>query len=113
MLIVTSTAASEMGVLSRSKTPLATDKPADAITGVFTMTEFLDDTKRPTLPMSDSMDDSTPIGVALDLSGKDKVYKPIPSDVELEESPGPLPGFWALTHEGVLCAWWEIGRAHV
>ncbi|KAH7269788.1 uncharacterized protein BKA55DRAFT_669669 [Fusarium redolens] len=108
MLIVASTAASEMGVLSRSKTPLATDKPADAITGVFTTTEFLDDTKRPTLPMTDSMDDSTPIGVALDLSGKDKVYKPIPSDVELEESPSPLPGFWALTHEGVLCAWWVV-----
>ncbi|SPJ75075.1 related to nucleoporin [Fusarium torulosum] len=108
MLIVASTAASEMGVLSRSKTPLATDKPADSITGVFTTTEFLDDTKRPTLPMTDSMDDSTPIGVALDLSGKDKVYKPIPSDVELEESPGPLPGFWALTHEGVLCAWWVV-----
>ncbi|KAJ4126562.1 hypothetical protein NW765_002347 [Fusarium oxysporum] len=108
MLIVASTAASEMGVLSRSKTPLATDKPADAITGVFTTTEFLDDTKRPTLPMTDSMDDSTPIGVALDLSGKDKVYKPIPSDVELEESPGPLPGFWVLTHEGVLCAWWVV-----
>ncbi|KAF5240197.1 hypothetical protein FANTH_9706 [Fusarium anthophilum] len=108
MLIVASTAASEMGVLSRSKTPLATDKPADAITGVFTTTEFLDDTKRPTLPMTDSMDDSTPIGVALDLSGKDKVYKPIPSDVELEESPGPLPGFWVLTQEGVLCAWWVV-----
>ncbi|KAF4951088.1 hypothetical protein FGADI_7703 [Fusarium gaditjirri] len=108
MLIVASTAASEMGVLSRSKTPLATDKPADAITGVFTTTEFLDDTKRPTLPMTDSMDDSTPIGVALDLSSKDKVYKPIPSDVELEESPGPLPGFWVLTYEGVLCAWWVV-----
>ncbi|KAF5006170.1 hypothetical protein FDECE_7445 [Fusarium decemcellulare] len=108
LLIVSSTAATEMGVLSRSKTALATDKPADSITGVFTTTEFLDDTKRPTLPMTDSMDDSTLIGAALDLSGKDKVYKPIPSDVELEESPGPLPGYWVLTHEGVLCAWWVV-----
>ncbi|KAJ4016860.1 hypothetical protein NW766_005061 [Fusarium irregulare] len=108
MLIVASTAVSEMGILTRSKTPLATDKPADSITGVFTLTEFLDDTKRPTLPMTDSMDDAVPIGVALDLSSKDKVYKPIPSDVELEESPGPLPGYWALTHDGVLCAWWVV-----
>ncbi|KAM0420521.1 hypothetical protein ACHAPT_011690 [Fusarium lateritium] len=108
LLIVSSTAATEMGVLSRSKTALATDKPADSITNVFTTTEFLDDTKRPTLPMTDSMDDSTPVGVALDLSGKEKVYKPIPSDVELEESPGPLPGFWVLTHEGILCAWWVV-----
>ncbi|KAI5466251.1 hypothetical protein BGZ63DRAFT_347748 [Mariannaea sp. PMI_226] len=108
LLIVSSTASTEMGVLSRSKTALATDKPADTITNVFTTTEFLDDTKRPTLPMTDAMDDSTPIGVALDLSSKDKVYKPIPSDVELEESPGPLPGFWVLTHEGVLCSWWVV-----
>ncbi|KAK7403386.1 hypothetical protein QQX98_010861 [Neonectria punicea] len=108
LLIVSSTAATEMGVLSRSQVALATDKPANSITGVFTTTEFLDDTKRPTLPMTDSMDDSTPVGVALDLSSKDKVYKPIPSDVELEESPGPLPGFWVLTHEGVLCSWWVV-----
>lgn len=108
LLIVSSTAATEVGVLSRSKTALATDKPADAITGVFTTTEFLDDTRRPTLPMTDSMDDSTPVGVALDLSSKDKVYKPIPSDVELDESPSPLPGFWLLTHEGVLCSWWVV-----
>ncbi|KAH7162891.1 hypothetical protein B0J13DRAFT_23047 [Dactylonectria estremocensis] len=109
LLIVCSTAVSEIGgVLSRSTAPLATDRPAEAITGVFTTTEFLDDTKRPTLPMTDSMEDSTPVGTALDLSGKDKVYKPIPSDVELEESPGPLPGFWILTHEGVLCSWWVV-----
>lgn len=108
MLIVSSTAVSEMGIVTRSKTPLATDQPAESITGVFTLTEFLDDTKRPTLPMTDSMDDAVPIGVALDLSSKDKVYKPIPSDVELEESPGPLPGYWALTHDGVLCAWWIV-----
>ncbi|KAH7170776.1 hypothetical protein EDB81DRAFT_709092 [Dactylonectria macrodidyma] len=109
LLIVCSTAVSEIGgVLSRSTTPLAIDKPAESITGVFTTTEFLDDTKRPTLPMTDSMEDSTPIGTALDLSGKDKVYKPIPSDVELEESPGPLPGFWILTHEGILCSWWVV-----
>lgn len=58
--------------------------------------------------MTDSADDSTPIGVALDLSSKDKIYKPIPADEELEESPTPLPGFWILTHEGVLCSWWII-----
>ncbi|KAM0256793.1 hypothetical protein ACHAQJ_004745 [Trichoderma viride] len=108
LLIVLSTASTDVGLLTRSKSPLATDKPADSITGVFTTTELLDDSKRPTLPMTDSMDDSTPIGIALDLSSKDKIYKPIPSDEELEESPTPLPGFWILTHEGVLCSWWVI-----
>ncbi|ODA78316.1 hypothetical protein RJ55_05697 [Drechmeria coniospora] len=108
LLIVSSTASTEVGLLSRSSAPLANDKPANTITGVFTTTELLDDTKRPTLPMTDAMDDSTPIGVALDLSSKERVYKPIPSDEELEESPGPLPGLWILTHEGVLCSWWVV-----
>ncbi|KAJ4861138.1 nucleoporin or nuclear pore complex subunit [Trichoderma breve] len=108
LLIVSSTASTDVGLLTRSKSALTTDLPAESITNVFTTTELLDDSKRPTLPMTDSADDSTPIGVALDLSSKDKIYKPIPSDEELEESPTPLPGFWILTHEGVLCSWWII-----
>lgn len=108
LLLVSSSASTEVGLLSRSKKPLASDKPADSITGVFTTTELLDDTRRPTLPMTDSMEDSTPVGFALDLSSKDKVYRPIPSDEELKESPTPLPGLWVLTHEGLLCAWWLV-----
>ncbi|KAH0528744.1 hypothetical protein TsFJ059_003563 [Trichoderma semiorbis] len=108
LLIVSSTASTDVGLLTRSKNALTTDFPAESITNVFTTTELLDDSKRPTLPMTDSADDSTPIGVALDLSSKDKIYKPIPADEELEESPTPLPGFWILTHEGVLCSWWII-----
>ncbi|PNP57135.1 hypothetical protein THARTR1_02977 [Trichoderma harzianum] len=108
LLIVSSTASTDVGLLTRSKNALTTDLPAESITNVFTTTELLDDSKRPTLPMTDSADDSTPIGVALDLSSKDKIYKPIPADEELEESPTPLPGFWILTHEGVLCSWWII-----
>ncbi|KJZ73626.1 hypothetical protein HIM_06959 [Hirsutella minnesotensis 3608] len=108
LLIVGSTASTEVGLLTRTKAPLTADKPANSVTGVFTHTELLDDTKRPTLPMTDSMDDSTPVGIALDLSSKDKVYKPIPSEEELEESPSPLPGLWVLTHEGILCSWWIV-----
>ncbi|KAF4505069.1 hypothetical protein G6O67_007057 [Ophiocordyceps sinensis] len=113
LLIVTSTASTEAGLLSRSAVPLASDKAASSITGVFTTTELLDDTKRPTLPMTDSMDDSTPVGVALDLSSTEKVYKPIPSEEEIEESSGPLPGLWILTHEGVLCSWWVVYQASI
>ncbi|KAK8925147.1 Nucleoporin NUP159 [Metarhizium anisopliae] len=108
LLIVSSTASTDVGILTRSKTPLAHDKPADSITNVFTTTEILGDARRPTLPMTESMDDSVAIGVALDLSSKDPVYKPIPSDEELDQSSGPLPGFWALTNEGVLCSWWLV-----
>ncbi|RDA92867.1 hypothetical protein CP533_2851 [Ophiocordyceps camponoti-saundersi (nom. inval.)] len=108
LLIVASTASTDIGLLSRSRAPLATNRDPNPITGVFTTTELLDDNKRPILPMTDSMDGSTPVGVALDLSSRDKVCKPIPSDEELEESPGPLPGLWVLTHEGVLCSWWVV-----
>ncbi|KFA80246.1 hypothetical protein S40288_04546 [Stachybotrys chartarum IBT 40288] len=108
LLIVSSTASPDIGLLARSKAPLAEGRPAESITGVFTTVEIMDNTRRPTLPMTDSMEDSTPIGISLDLSGKEKVYKPIPSDEELEESPGPLPGLWVLTHEGLLCSWWLV-----
>ncbi|KAJ2967774.1 hypothetical protein NQ176_g9502 [Zarea fungicola] len=108
LLMVSSKASTEIGLFTRSKKALANDQAADQITGVFTTTELLDDTKRPTLPMTDSMDDSTPVGISLDLSSKDKVYHPIPSDEELKESPSPLPGLWVLTHEGVLCSWWLV-----
>lgn len=107
LLLVSSTAQENIGILSRSKTPLASDKPADAITNVFTTTELADDSKRAQLPFSEDLVETFAVGLALDLSGKDKVYKPIPTD-EINESPGPLPGLWALNNEGVLSVWWVV-----
>ncbi len=108
LLMVSSTASTDVGLLTRSKKALANGWQAGQVTGVFTTTELLDDTRRPTLPMTESMDDSTPVGVSLDLSSKEKVYRPLPSDEELKESASPLPGLWVLTHEGILCAWWFV-----
>ncbi|KAF3360491.1 hypothetical protein VDGD_04257 [Verticillium dahliae] len=108
LLIVSSTASPDIGLLSRSKKALSPDKPAEAITNVFTTTELLDDSKRAQLPMSESLDNTVPIGVSLDLSSKEKVYKPLPADEEIEDSPGPLPGYWVLNNEGVLCSWWVV-----
>ncbi|KAK4220078.1 hypothetical protein QBC37DRAFT_407770 [Rhypophila decipiens] len=104
LLLVSSTATESIGLLTRSKTPLASDNP---VTGEFTTTELADDSRRAQLPMSDSFEDTYPIGVALDFSSKNKVYKPIPAD-EIEESPGPLPGLWVLNNEGVLASWWVV-----
>ncbi|KAG5996095.1 hypothetical protein E4U54_002661 [Claviceps lovelessii] len=108
VLIVSSTASTEIGILTRSKKPLANDKSAQSITNVFTTTEILLDARRPALPMTDGMEDSVAIGASLDLSSRENVYKPIPSDDELEQTSGPLPGLWVLTHEGVLCSWWLV-----
>lgn len=104
LLLVSSTAVESIGLLTRSKTPLAADKP---VVNTFTTTEFADDTKRALLPMSEDMTETFPVGTALDLSAKDKVYKPIPTD-EINESPGPLPGLWVLNNDGVLSAWWVV-----
>lgn len=109
LLVVSSTSTDSIGLLTRSKTPLASDKPAEQITDVFTTTEFADDSKRAQLPMSEeNMNETFPIGVSLDLSSKDKVYKPIPSEEEIEYSPGPLPALWALNNDGVLSCWWIL-----
>ncbi|POS70967.1 hypothetical protein DHEL01_v210639 [Diaporthe helianthi] len=109
MLIVASTAHDGLGLLTRSKAPLASDVPAEAITGVFTTTEFTDDSKRAEVP-SDPIEytPTYPIGVSLDLSSNESVYRPIPQDEEYEQSPGPLPALWALNHSGVLSAWWVV-----
>lgn len=109
ILIVASTAHDGLGLLTRSKAPLASDVPAEAITNVFTTTEFTDDSKRAEVP-SDPTDYSAtyPIGVSLDLSSNDSVYRPIPQDEEYGESPGPLPALWALNYSGVLSAWWVV-----
>ncbi|EJT78915.1 hypothetical protein GGTG_04007 [Gaeumannomyces tritici R3-111a-1] len=107
VLLVSSTSREAIGLLTRSKTPLTSDVPAEKITNVFTTTEFADDTKRAQLPMGEDFMDTFPIGTALDLSSKAKVFKPIPTD-EIEESPGPLPALWALNNEGVLAVWWIV-----
>lgn len=108
LLLVSSSAYDFISVLSRSKAPLASDKPADSITNVFTVTEMAEDPNRAQLPWSDQLDGPTfAVGTALDLSSKDKVDKPIPTE-EMETSPGPLPGLWALNNEGVLSSWWVV-----
>ncbi|KAK7951461.1 nuclear pore complex subunit [Apiospora aurea] len=107
LLVFSSTATPDIGLMSRSKTPLTSEMDAAKITGVFTTTELADDSKRATLPMGESPDSGLPVGTALDLSSKEPVYKPIPTD-EMEQSAGPLPGYWVLNDEGVLSAWWII-----
>jgi nucleoporin NUP159 len=107
VILVASTASIDIGLFSRSKVPLAGDKPAEKITGVFTMTEMSDDSRRAQLPMTAELTDTSPIGFALDLSSKEKVPKPIPAD-EMDESPTPLPALMVLNNEGVLASWWVI-----
>lgn len=110
MLIFSSVASTDVGLITQSTVPLASGAPE----GVYTGTSFADDTQRAGLPMSamDDMQETSPIGMALDLSSTDKIPKPIPGD-EMDESPFPLPGLLLLNNEGVLCAWWIVNKAAV
>lgn len=106
LLIFSSSAVPDIGLLGRSKTPLAPNGPVDTFANI----ELADDSKRATLPMgedSESLDTPAAVGVSLDLSSRDKVYKPIPTD-EQDMSPGPLPGYWVLNEQGILSAWWVV-----
>ncbi|KAI0139867.1 hypothetical protein GGR57DRAFT_440115 [Xylariaceae sp. FL1272] len=103
LLIFSSTAVPDIGLLARSTEPLAPNAP----TGVFANVELADDTRRATLPMGEDLDTPAAIGVSLDLSSQDPVYRPIPGD-ELNQSPGPLPGYWVLNDQGILSVWWIV-----
>ena len=103
VLIITSTAATDIGIFTKSRVPLAPAAPV----GAFTMTEFSDDSRRAVVPSNDSWANTSPIGFALDLSSKTNVAQPIKGD-ELEESKTPLPAFMLLNNEGVLVAWWVV-----
>ncbi|KAH0067305.1 hypothetical protein KCU96_g18341, partial [Aureobasidium melanogenum] len=101
MLILCSSAGSEVGLITNSSQPLANGAPANT----YTVTSMDSDSARATFPMSilDGMSDTSAVGMDLDLSSTDKVMQPIPGD-DLESS-GPLPALMVLNNEGLLCTW--------
>lgn len=105
LLIVTATTTTDAGLVSKSDKALSQDDP---ITSTFTVTTIEDDTRRAQLPLTAAMDDTSPIGMAVDLSSTDKVPNPIPSEAEILETAGPVPGLVILNNEGILVAWWII-----
>ena len=107
ILVVASTASVDIGLLSRSKSPLTSDLPAEKTTNVFTTTGMANDSRRAQMPMNDEMADTSPVGVALDLSSKEKVMRPLVGE-EIDESATPLPALMVLNNEGVLASWWMV-----
>ena len=105
LLLVTATTSTDIGLVSKSEKELSQDEP---VTGVFTVTMVEDDSRRAQLPLSAEMQDTSPVGMVMDLSSSDKVANPIPSDPELEETDGPVPCLLVLNNEGILVGWWVI-----
>ena len=107
-LIFSSVASADIGLVTKSDVALSSDVAADQITNNYTITSFVADSSRAILPMDESgTEDTSPIGMILDLSGTEKVHKPIVGD-DMEESPFPLPAVMLLNNEGVLSAWWIV-----
>ncbi len=106
-IVVASTASIDIGLVTRSKTPLTNDAPAEKVTGVFTTTAMADDSRRAQMPMSKDQTDTSPIGVCFDLSSKDKVSRPLPKE-EFDASQSPLPALMILNNEGILSSWWIV-----
>jgi nucleoporin NUP159 len=107
MLIITSSHADTIGVLASTSSLISPNqKNVNEL-----MLIGVDDTKRATAPRTaygDEEQDSVFIGEALDLSAKEKIMRPIPALEEISVAPFALPAYMALTHEGLLAAWWVM-----
>lgn len=105
LVVVSATTSTDVGLISRTNKPLSAE---GIVAPAFTTTAIEDDTRRAQLPISADFQDTSPIGMAFDLSSTDNVPNPIPSDLELLETAGPVPNLIILNNEGVLVSWWFI-----
>ena len=107
LLIVSSTASSDIGLISRSDQPLSDDDIAKQNTGLFTTTEISDDAKRAEIPLTDASDETSVVGLGIDLSSTDNVADPIPGE-DIAESATPLPSLLLLNNDGIVSSWWFV-----
>ncbi|KAF2278400.1 uncharacterized protein EI97DRAFT_440873 [Westerdykella ornata] len=105
MLILAASHSEGIKLITNTSEALSTDQKA---IHEFAVTNVLDNRRAELPKMAAGDEDTVTIGEAVDLSSKDKVEKPIPADDEYPYSPGPLPAFLVLNHEGNLCAWWIV-----
>ncbi|CAI7618928.1 unnamed protein product [Penicillium discolor] len=107
VLIVASTASTDLGLITRSDQPLANDERTKSHVGQFMTTEVSDDTKRASVPLKDSGDETSVIGLAQNLSATENVIAPLPGS-DILESSTPLPGVLLLNNDGILSSWWFV-----
>lgn len=107
LLILASTASTDVGLITRSDQPLSDDDAAKQTTGLFTTTEIIDDTKRAEIPLTEAGEETSVIGFGLDLSSTENVVSPIPGE-EISESSTPLPNLLLLNNDGILSSWWFV-----
>lgn len=106
-LIVCSTASTDIGLLTRSQSPLVSDVPAQDITDVFTTTSMAEDSRRAQLPLTEDVAETSAIGLGIDLSSKMIVPSPVPGE-DIDDSSTPMPNVLVLNNDGVLASWWFV-----
>ncbi|KAJ5189316.1 hypothetical protein N7472_008330 [Penicillium cf. griseofulvum] len=107
VLIIASTASTDLGLITRSDQPLANDERTKSHVGQFMTTEVSDDTKRASVPLKDSGDETSVIGLAQNLTATENVIAPLPGS-DILESSTPLPGVLLLNNDGILSSWWFV-----
>lgn len=106
-LIISSTASTDVGLITKSEKPLASGLPDEQV-GLFSTTMISNDVRTATLPMTDvTMEDTSTIGLAVDLSATEKVESPIAGE-DIAESETPLPNVLLLNNDGLLLSWWFV-----
>ncbi|KGY15742.1 hypothetical protein PABG_11398 [Paracoccidioides brasiliensis Pb03] len=103
VLIVSSTASTDIAIFTKSSKPLC-EEGGTPVTDAFTLTTMSEDSRRAELPLTDDSENTSPIGLAIDLSSKDIVVAPIPGE-EIQDSGSPLPEILVLNNDGVLSSW--------
>ncbi|PGH36795.1 hypothetical protein GX50_00455 [[Emmonsia] crescens] len=106
VLIVSSTASTDIGLFTKSSKALA-EEGGVPVTDTFTVTTMSEDSRRAELPLTDDSENTSPIGLAIDLSSKDIVSSPIPGE-DIQDSGTPLPSILVLNNDGVLSSWWFV-----
>ncbi|KAF1843625.1 uncharacterized protein K460DRAFT_387647 [Cucurbitaria berberidis CBS 394.84] len=108
MLIITNSHTDAIAVLASTSAKIS---PYQETLDEFVLVD-IDDTRKAAVPRAAYGEDSDSvfIGEALDLSSTEKILRPVPALEEegINEAPWPLPAYMALTHEGVLAAWWVV-----
>jgi nucleoporin NUP159 len=100
LVIFAGTCSSDIGVMAR----FSEDK-GEIPANTFVTVNIPNDNRRAQLPLSIAdKTDTSPIGMALDLSATAKVKRPVGGE-EIDESPGPLPILMVLNYEGLVSAW--------
>ncbi|KAI9890608.1 MAG: hypothetical protein M1814_003806 [Vezdaea aestivalis] len=106
-VLIASTMSADIGLITRSSTALTSDMAADSIVNTYTTTSIADDTRRAQIPSNEDGEETSPIGIALDLSSRDIVQQPIPAE-DIEASATALPALLALNTQGYLVGWWFV-----